>query len=298
MANDKSGKGRLNLKITEQARHCHSIHMKVTHPKWEQWFLLSSDRHHDNRNCDWDHEKEHLDEALARKAGILDAGDLFCAMQGKWDKRADVRECRPEHQMGDYLDSLVETAAEFYKPYAPNWILMAPGNHEWSIKQRHETNLTERLVERLKVAGAPYLRAASYSGYIRFIAGREASTNQVVLHWHHGYGGGGPVTRDTIQTARKAVYILDADIVWSGHTHDSLNVPIAKQRLHKNGDVTTVIQRHIKTAGYKNDFKNMDSWAVRSGHAPKPQGAQWLRFYWQRKYNKPEMLCYEVREAT
>jgi hypothetical protein len=97
---------------------------------WDQWFLLRSDAHHDNPDCDREMEYKHLDQAMQRGAGILDAGDLFCAMQGKYDRRSDKSKVRPEHQCGDYLDALVRTAAEDYAPYAKNWILMGQGNHE------------------------------------------------------------------------------------------------------------------------------------------------------------------------
>lgn len=55
---------------------------------WEQWVLLRSDVHHDNPKCDQKLEKKHLDQAKEYNAIIIDNGDLFCAMQGKYDKRA------------------------------------------------------------------------------------------------------------------------------------------------------------------------------------------------------------------
>ncbi len=57
---------------------------------WEQWVLLRSDVHHDNPKCNQDLERKHLDEAIEYDAPIIDNGDLFCAMQGKWDKRLRV----------------------------------------------------------------------------------------------------------------------------------------------------------------------------------------------------------------
>ena len=92
-------------------------------------------------------ERRHLDMALERGAGILDFGDLFCAMQGKWDKRADVEQLRPELVSAKYLDRLVDYNADFYRRYAANWILLARGNHETSIERHHQTDLTERLHE-------------------------------------------------------------------------------------------------------------------------------------------------------
>ena len=77
---------------------------------WEQWLLLRSDVHHDNPKCDWKAERKHLDMAVERDAIVIDNGDLFCAMQGKYDKRANKDSVRPEHASGDYLDKLLNTA--------------------------------------------------------------------------------------------------------------------------------------------------------------------------------------------
>lgn len=125
---------------------------------WEQWFLLRSDAHHDNLHADHAMEKRHLDLALERGAGILDFGDLFCAMQGKWDKRADVDQLRPELVSAKYLDRLVEYNADFYRRYARNWILLARGNHETSI-QRPSTG--RGVVERQRCDHYPRETSAS-----------------------------------------------------------------------------------------------------------------------------------------
>jgi hypothetical protein len=37
-------------------------------------------------------EKRHLELARKRNAVIIDGGDLFCAMQGKYDPRSDKRD--------------------------------------------------------------------------------------------------------------------------------------------------------------------------------------------------------------
>ena len=51
----------------------------------EFWFLLSSDRHHDSIHCDQRFERSHLEE-LKDKGGLcIDDGDMFDAMQGKFD---------------------------------------------------------------------------------------------------------------------------------------------------------------------------------------------------------------------
>ena len=93
-----------NWQLIEQNRNCHTVRMKATNSKWEQFFLLSSDRHHDNAHTDHSLELKHLKQARERGAGIIDVGDMHCAMQGKWDKRSDLTATRPEEQQGCYID--------------------------------------------------------------------------------------------------------------------------------------------------------------------------------------------------
>jgi hypothetical protein len=245
----------------------------------EQWFLLRSDAHHDNRHCDQSLERKHLEQAKERGAGILDVGDLFCAMQGKWDKRSDVTQARPELQVSNYLDALVNYCADFYEPYAPNWVLLAPGNHEGSIHDRHQTNLTERLAERLKAKGSP-VQVGTYQGWVRFLfTVYKAQRSSVKLRYTHGYGGGGQVTRDIIQANRQMVYIGNADILVSGHTHDAWEVPVRREVLLDSGRPELRDVDCVKCGGYKDEFSPGQGWAVGKGHNPKPLGARWLRFY-------------------
>lgn len=247
-------------------------------------FLLRSDAHHDNPECDRRLEYAHLNEAVSRRAGIIDAGDCFCAMQGKWDKRADKSKLRPEHQSGDYLDKLVSTAAQEYGPYAKNWIVLGRGNHETGVLKRHETDLTERLVERLKQAN-PLIQAGGYGGWVRFMFTRNTHGMSKVLHYYHGTGGGGPVTRGVIQTNRMAVFTPDADIVLTGHTHDQWMVPIARQRISDQGVLYHDEQLHVRTPGYKDGWGDgYGGWEVEKMLGPKPKGAAWLKFVLRRDY--------------
>lgn len=258
-----------------------NVHIDAQSPKFEQWFLLSSDRHHDNAHTDWELEKRHLDQCVERGAGIIDVGDLFCAMQGKWDKRADRSALREEYQHGQYLDRLVEVATEFYSPYARQFVLIGRGNHETAICKRHETDLTERLTQALMTKTGEEVHAGGYGGWVRFIFKRtNTSKKRINLKYFHGSGGGGPVTRGVIQTNRMSVFLPDAHLVVSGHTHDQWQVPIARERLAKNGEVFMDEQTHIRCGTYKDEYGDgFGGWHIERGGPPKPIGAQWLRFY-------------------
>lgn len=253
---------------------------------WEWWMLLRSDAHHDNAHCRQDAEKYHLDLAKERGAGIVDIGDLHCAMQGKYDPRADRSQLRDEHRRNNYFDQLIDTATDFYSPYANNWLLMSPGNHETSVLDRHGTNLTERLCENLRRASSGPTSPAlgTYQGWlqIRFAWGSTHSRNYRI-RYTHGYGGGGPVTKDTIQTNRQLAYTEGADFLLSGHTHDSWYMIQPRECMDDYGNAGIRNVALIKVGGYKDEFSDGSGWAVGKGHPPRPIGGWWLQFYYHRK---------------
>ena len=249
--------------------------------KWEQWFLLRSDVHHDNPKCRQELELRHLRQAHERQAGVIDLGDYFCAMQGKWDKRSDKGDIRPEHQKGDYLDRLVATAADFNQEFARNILVMGRGNHESSIKKSHETDLTERLVATLNDRTGSRIQAGGYSGWVRFMFQRGSERISRRLWYFHGSGGGGPVTLDTIQANRQMVYVENADIMASGHVHESWCVEKIRIRLNDANVIEQRPQFYVKCPTYKEEYGSGKSgWHVETGKPPKPIGAWWIRFYW------------------
>jgi len=97
----------------------HRINFDNVREGWEQYVLLTADRHHDSPKTKQSLEKIHLDMALERNAPIIDVGDLFDAMQGRDDRRRSRAESRPEDATKDnYFDLLVDGAERFYAPYA------------------------------------------------------------------------------------------------------------------------------------------------------------------------------------
>jgi hypothetical protein len=282
----------LPLELTRTDTTALSIRMNATHIGWEQWFLLSSDRHHDNQHCNQKLEKEHLDEARARRAGILDFGDLYCVMQGKWDKRADPSQLREELRGGNYLDDVVEYNAEFYRPYAPNFLVVSPGNHETAFTNRHETDLTRSLVRDLRANGS-MAQANTYQGWVKFQFNFCTTHRQSFnLRYTHGYAGGGPVTKDAIQANRQMVFLDGVDFLVSGHTHDAWHLTYRREILHPNGRTYLRDVECLKCPGYKDEYSCGGGWAVGKGHPPKPLGAWWLRFFLA-----DSVIKYEIHRA-
>ena len=275
-------------KLRKISNNVHEIKIDCDKTKdWEQWVLLRSDVHHDNPKCKQDLERMHLEEALSYDAPIIDNGDLFCCMQGSWDKRKDKAALRPEHQGSNYFDLLVETAADFYAPFASHIAVLGKGNHETAMTKQHETDLTDRLASRLRNKGG-ITESSGYGGWVIFRFDHPNKKNGLIdscrLYHYHGTGGGGPVTRGTIQTNRIAVFTPDANIVLTGHTHDEWQMTIQRQRLTEKGVIYHDEQLHIRCGGYKDAWGTGEAgWEVERMLGPKPIGSAWLRFWWDRK---------------
>jgi hypothetical protein len=249
------------------------------------WCLLRSDAHHDNPHSDNAMEKRHLEEAIKKKAFILDNGDAFCAMQGKGDPRASKNDIKLEHKGGNYLDKLVDTYSEWLKPYASNILVMGKGNHETAVYKHRETDLTERLVNSLNGKTNATVKTGQIANWIG-IRGRHKkdaksrSLGTVWLYMFHGAGGGGPVTKGVIGANRMGVVLPDANIVATGHTHDHWILPNARARITQDGKEYIDEQLHIKIPTYKNEYGVKDSgFHMEKGRPPKPLGAIWLKFF-------------------
>jgi hypothetical protein len=265
----------------------HKIRFKDIAEGWEQRVMLSGDRHHDNKHADHKLEIKHLEQAKQCNAPIIDIGDFFCLMQGKYDPRKNYTDLRPELIEGPYLDRVIDTAADFYKPYAEQFAVIGEGNHEANIKKRRETDMIARITEKLQRASKIENRAfaGGYSGWVLFtFHASTASMNTLALKYHHGYGGGGPVTRGVIQTNRRAVYLPDAAIIVTGHIHEAWSVPIKRERITQRGVVRQDLQWHVSVPTYKDDYRNGEGgYHIENGRPPKPMGCVWLILRYENK---------------
>lgn len=243
----------------------------------EQHVLCMSDLHFDNAHCDRRLLRKHLDWAVENDAAVILLGDTFCAMQGKYDKRSDRSQLRAEYVHGPYFDKLVNHFLHFIEPYAKNIIMVSPGNHEGSVWDRHETDLTGRTVDGLNAMGSP-CKLGTMQGWLWWRA-LTNTTKRYSHRWayHHGYGGGGPVTLDSIQFNRQRAYLDGCDAVLSGHTHDAWCIPVARVYCDRHGIERRRIVWGLKTGTYKDEFECGSGWAVGKGMPPKPKGCVRLK---------------------
>jgi hypothetical protein len=270
--------------VEARSRNVHVVTMESTGSGWEQWFLLTGDRHIDSADSDHRLQIKHLKEAEERNAGIIDVGDVLDAMQGRDDRRRTKGVGRKDSANAvNYLDRIVSDAADLLSPYAHRFVVIARGNHEQSILKHAETDLTERLCERMTYTSGHRVHAGGYGGWVRFVVKWSAKGCLAqTLKYFHGSGGGGMMSHGTLATRRMASFLPDADIIVCGHTHDQWLVTLSRERLGPTGRIYLDEQHHVRVPSYKEEYKDgYDGWHVERGAPPKPLGAWWMRLYWQ-----------------
>jgi hypothetical protein len=273
--------------VTAESRNIHTVDLTANGFTDEWWFLLSSDRHFDNPHSNHDLQRKHLDEVVARNAGWCDFGDLHCAMEGKFDPRRNKAGIREEHAMApDYLDSLVRHASDFFTPYARNCVVIGKGNHETAVLKNVETDLTERLCERMTEKSGHKVYAGGYGGWIRFRTQIRHQQHSMMLKYFHGTGGAPLMSHGTLTIRRQAAVTPDADVCVQGHIHKQWFMGMPRERLvcDKSGcRVVQDIQYHIRCGTYKDEFQDgYAGYHVENARTPEMQGAVWMRLRFEK----------------
>jgi len=256
--------------------------------------LLLSDIHWDNPKCQRDLLKRHLDQAKEIGADVLLNGDTFCLMQGAYDPRKNKDDIRPEHNKANYLDAVVNDAVEWFSPYAHLIKVVGYGNHETNILKRQETDVIERFVYGLNSKNDTSVEVGGYGGWIvyGFQRGNGEGRTRFNIKYFHGSGGGGPVTKGTIQFNRMSTMVEGADMVWMGHVHEDHELTYTVERLSSNNKVHLKDILMVRTATYKEEYnEGKGGWHVERGASPKPLGGRWLELHPERawKDNKETM---------
>jgi hypothetical protein len=227
--------------------------------------------------------KRHLDQAKELGADILFNGDTFCLMQGAYDPRKSKNDIRPEHNKANYLDAVVNDAIEWFSPYAHLIKVIGYGNHETNILKRQETDVIDRFVFGLNSKNGTNVEVGGYGGWIVYNFTRSNTSQFYKIKYMHGFGGGGAVTKGTIQFNRMSTYVEGADMIWMGHVHEDHELTYTVERInsHLNVELRDILM--IRTATYKEEYnQGKGGWHVERGASPKPTGGRWLELHPQR----------------
>ena len=265
---------------------------------YAQDFLLISDLHIDSPHANRKLIKALCDEAAEKKAGILINGDLFDAMQGKHDGRSARSELRDEQRRDDYINYLIDDAAEFFKPYVDRLVYLGLGNHETAILHHNDIHLMPLLADKLELTTGKRPHVGGYGGWIFFRTSRKYGNDTTTgnrrtykMFAYHGSGGANTTTKQN----RRAILYPDADIVWTGHTHKARDEPEQRYRVTDGGKEYIDSQYHIVSGTFKAEHRSdYTGWADLREHKPPFYGGWWLQFAPKRS----KFLQIELRKAA
>jgi hypothetical protein len=203
-------------------------------------------------------------------------------MQGKGDPRRSKDDIRPEHNNGRYLDSIVQTAVEWFKPYANHLVLLGYGNHETGVLKHQETDVLRRFADVMNYENGTNIQVGGYGGVfsvvIRSSTRATKASAHYAIHYFHGAGGGGPVTKGVIQDQRIMSSVEGYNCTWMGHVHELYHhVNIIHRYDPKNKRIVQIPVDQIRTATYKEEWDGgVGGFHVERGRGPKPLGGYWL----------------------
>ena len=260
---------------------------------------MLSDIHWDNPKCDWDLLKRDLDYCKTNDIPVMVNGDFFCLMQGKGDRRGNKSDIRPEHNNAKYLDSIVETAVQFFTPYADILTVIGYGNHETAIIKWQETDILQRFVDLLNYKCGTQIQTGGYGGWI--IVRQElgfGSESSFKIKYFHGSGGGGVVTKGALNLTRALEMYEDFDVFSMGHIHENAARNDARDTVNyspKIGYRHEQKQIHMMLTGtYKEEYGDgSKGWHVERGAPVKPTGGRILVFESERIEKNGERKVYK-----
>jgi Icc-related predicted phosphoesterase len=267
------------MELTKVSRNLHTLELGRDESK----IAILSDLHWDNPKCDRVMLKRHLDYCLDNLIPVMIVGDLFCLMQGKGDRRGNKSDILPEHNNARYLDSVVETAVEWFSPYAQIITVIGYGNHETAIIKHQETDLLQRFVDLMNYKNKSNIFTGGYGGWM--VIRKEVKTNTHLtktLKYFHGSGGGGIVTKGAINLTRALETYENMDIFVMGHIHENSSRNDVRDAVQYNPGkrVYELIQKEIHlaiTGTYKEEYVDgFGGWHVERGAPIKPLGGRIL----------------------
>ena len=276
------------MKLIKHASNIHELKLGGTHAK----IAMFSDLHWDNPKCDWTILKKDLDYCLKESIPIMINGDMFCLMQGRGDNRKNKSDIRPEHNNAKYLDSIVETAVEWFTPYAHLLTVIGYGNHETAIIKFQETDILARFVKLLNLKNHTNVQVGGYGGWliINQLVRKPSSTQTMKIRYFHGSGGGGIVTKGALNLTRALEMYEDFDVFTMGHIHENASRNDVRDRIVQGRETYRQEQRQLHmclTGTYKEEYGDgSKGWHVERGAPIKPVGGRILTIDYKRIHKK------------
>lgn len=204
------------------------FHKKRIVDQNELKLFLVSDLHIGSFCFDEKKFRQHMDMALDQKARILINGDVFDAITTK-DPRFYIEHIdRRLRNTSDILGKSLDLAENIIKKYAKNIDLIGIGNHEKTIINKYNFDITRSLVYLLRKYN-PEIQYGGYAGIISYKLGNKSLN----ILYHHGWGGQ-IKSRGLSCFDHLASLFENIDVFWLGHLHTQTIVPFKKIKVIDN----------------------------------------------------------------
>ncbi len=265
------------MKVIRHGKNVHEIQLEGKYAE----IAMLSDLHWDNPKCDQDLLKKHLDYCKEENIPVMINGDMFCLMQGRGDNRRNKSDIRPEHNNSRYLDSVVETAVEWFTPYADILTVIGYGNHETGIIKWQETDILQRFVDLLNLKCHSNVQVGGYGGWVIIKMNNHSRIATTKIKYFHGSGGGGVVTKGALNLTRALELYEGCDVYTMGHIHENAARNDVRDALESNSKKGYSINHkpiHLMITGcYKEEYGDgSKGWHVERGAPIKPIGGRML----------------------
>ena len=304
------------MKLIKHEKNVHEILLDYTEDR-KCTIAMLSDIHWDNPHCDRELLKTNLDYCKEHNIPIMINGDMFCLMQGRGDNRRNKSDIRPEHNNSGYLDSIVETAVEWWSPYADLLTVIGYGNHETSIIKFQETDILARFVKLMNHENDSNIYAGGYGGWLivnQAMTPKSRKQDDVLeplskdkrgtrlatkIRYFHGSGGGGVVTKGALNLTRALEMYEGFDVFTMGHIHENAARNDVRDRIIRGRANYRHEQKQLHlmlTGTYKEEYGDgSKGWHVERGAPVKPLGGRLLNISYKR-YRKDD-LDYHNRQV-
>jgi hypothetical protein len=265
------------MKVIRHGKNVHELQLQGN----EARIAMLSDLHWDNPKCDQDLLKKHLDYCKEENIPVMINGDMFCLMQGRGDNRRNKSDIRPEHNNSRYLDSVVETAVEWFTPYADILTVIGYGNHETGIIKWQETDILQRFVDLLNLKCHTNVQTGGYGGWIVVKNIDNTRVTSTRIKYFHGSGGGGVVTKGALNLTRALELYEGCDVYTMGHIHENSSRNDVRDCIESHSKKGYFIKHkpiHLMITGcYKEEYGDgSKGWHVERGAPIKPIGGRML----------------------
>lgn len=288
----------------ELIQHSPNVHERKIRlqgvPEKKVRIAMLSDVHWDNPKCDRELLKKHLDYCKENDLRIHINGDFFCLMQGKYDGRRNKSDIRPEHNTANYIQTLIDDAVQWWKPYAHLIDVIGYGNHETGIIKHLEYDPLQGFVTLLNHEAKSNVQRGGYGGWYIisiFPNGSEKKRSTFKIKYFHGSGGGGVVTRGEINLSRALAMYAGMDCFTMGHIHENKETWVSQESInhYKNVQLKDVLL--MNTGTYKEEYGDgSHGWHIERGAPPKVTGGRILELkVIQDKSNTPSILAKSYR---